>query len=531
MVIKKHLDDRELPVSQGRVLGGSSAINGLVYTPPTKETIDAWVKLGNKGWEWDSFRKSLEKSHRLTSSVDGSTSGNGPLQVWVPDIANNPWSKVWSGTLDNLGFKPVDDTSSDWSVGTIVNADTVNPATGQRSYAVSAYFEPARQRENITVITGASVQKILFDTTSTATEPTAIGVEYDTGDGTTVAYASKEVILAAGTLNSPRLLELSGVGARAKLEKLGVDVVVENPFVGENLQCHSMCAVSFESDEDALKKPSSNREALSTVTNGDMPKYLGTGLNAAAYLPFPGIDTPAGVSDLEDILRKYSREQENSEANAEPSIATANKLFEDMHAEFVHSLLRAKDGVSGYYVSSPCYVPVSGPPSPGSETYFSILLLLPHPLSRGSVHVTSASPLERNLAINPRFLSHPLDIELFARHLCQTEKIVATQPLADCIKLGGKRNPAASRIGAFTDLETAKTYLRQTSVGAHHYTGTCSMMAKEYGGVVDEKLRVYGCRNLRVCDASIFPITPPVNPQATVYAVAEHGASIIKADL
>jgi choline dehydrogenase-like flavoprotein len=504
-------------LSQGRILGGSSAINGLVYTPPSKTTIDAWVKLGNTGWEWEKFEQSLNKSRTLTCAADPGTTGHGPLQLWLPDISNDPWPKAWSGALKNLGFSPSGHVLSEPSVGTVVNPDTVNPATGERSYAASAYLDAARQRDNLTIVTGASVRRVLFERTDGQDkDPAAIGVEYNIGDETKVALAHREVILSAGTFNSSRLLELSGIGARHRLEKLGIEVVVETPFVGENLQCHAMCAVSFESDDKALESLLAREENGGTNAS----KYKGTGLNVAAYLPLPGTATLTGAADLENMLKSGSDELDGS---ATGSVSR----FAALHTEFVQSILKDKEGISGYYVATPNYVPVSGPPSPGDETYFSIVLLLPHPLSRGSAHITSRD----SLAIDPRFLSHPLDVEVLARHLCQMEDIVATQPLAKGIKQGGKRNPAAEKCAPFRDLETAKAYLRQTAVGAHHYTGTCSMMAREYGGVVDEELRVYGCRNLRVCDASIIPITPPANPQATVYAVAEHGASIIMASL
>lgn len=533
--MKESLGDKELPLSQGKILGGSSAIHGLVYTPPSRATIDAWAKLGNPGWEWENFERSIEKSCTLTST-DGSSTGNGPLQVWLPDVVDNPWSKAWNAALDNMGFGRVETAFPGPKVGTVINADTVNPVSGQRSYAVSAYLDSARQRENLTLITGVMVKKILFEKNDYE-EPIAIGVEYTQGDELRVALANKEVILSAGTFNSSRLLEQSGIGSSSRLNELGVDVVVENPFVGENLQCHSMCAVSFESIEASLDEFATNDKNTTLENRESLSRYEGTGLNVAAYLPFPGINTSDGVSDLENMIKHSSHHQTNVQPGieAEPTISKAEKLFNDFHADFVHSLLRDKTGVSGYYVSSPSYIPLSGPPSPGDETYFSILLLLPHPLSRGSAHITSAlasaSTSHPDLAIDPRLLSHPLDIEVFARHLRQVETIIGSSPLASCIRKGGKRNPAASMVGGFNDLEAAKDYLRRTSVGAHHYTGTCSMMAKEYGGVVDEEMRVYGCRNLRVCDASIIPITPPANPQATVYGVAEHGASIIKSSI
>lgn len=150
--------------------------------------------------------------------------------------------------------------------------------------------------------------------------------------------------------------------------------------------------------------------------------------------------------------------------------------------------------------------------------------MLSHPLSKGSVHITSTSPehlaSSEGLEIDPRYLSHPLDLEVLARHVQFTEQVIGrAEPLASRLK---------PRAELFKDLEQAKNYVRLTAQGSHHYTGTCSMMSRDMGGVVDDELRVYGCANLRVCDASIIPIEPRANTQAVVYGVAEMGAQIIK---
>lgn len=109
--------------------------------------------------------------------------------------------------------------------------------------------------------------------------------------------------------------------------------------------------------------------------------------------------------------------------------------------------------------------------------------------------------------------------------------MTAAEPLRSQLKPGGKRNPAAPPPGGLADLDQCKDYIRRTAVGAHHFTGTCSMMPRELGGVVDAQLRVYGCKNLRVCDASIIPLAPRANPQATIYGVAEHAANLIQSGL
>ena len=156
-------------------------------------------------------------------------------------------------------------------------------------------------------------------------------------------------------------------------------------------------------------------------------------------------------------------------------------------------------------------------------------MVLSHPLSRGHTHISSPS-VSSKPTIDPRYLSHPLDLEIFAQHLRFLETLVVTEPLASLLKPGGRRNPAFAVIGRDGDLETAKSFLRQATLSNWHPMGTCAMMPREKGGVVNERLIVYGTANLRVVDASIFPVTTRGNPQTTVYAVAERAADLIKED-
>ncbi|TFB01903.1 hypothetical protein CCMA1212_006347 [Trichoderma ghanense] len=509
------LNDRSIAFPQGKVLGGSSAINGLSFTSSSKANVDAWSRLGNPGWDWASFSQSLARSYTLTSpSAD--VTGSGPLQLSYPKDADNAWPGIWQQTLEGLGFPKSEDTAKQ-ACGPVFVPDTIHPASKTRSYAGNAYLEPARSRENLTVIPKAAVSRILFDKDGDAV--TATGVEYTKDDDKTQTAAGKEIILTAGTINSPRLLELSGVGDAKRLEKLGIDVVVDNPNVGENLQNHPLCGLSFEARDDektmdglARQDPAALQAAMAAYSQ-QLGPFASSGTNNAAQLPFPGIQTAEGKAEVEHLISKYI-------ASAD---AGANAAFVEAQADFVRSILTSPDEASGYYISFPGYAAFNpdgtmAPPPAGTGKHFSIALLLAHPLSRGSVHITSAT----DVAIDPRYLSHPLDIEILARHLGFVESIAGAQPLASHLKAVEQRNAA---------VDQAKEYLRRTAVGAHHFTGTCSMMPEALGGVVDARLRVYGVSNLRVADASIIPLTPRANPQATVYGVAEHAAAIIKGEI
>lgn len=494
--------------------------------------VDAWAQLGNSGWEWEKFSKSLSKAYTLTPTpAAAETPGTGPLQVSLPDTSDNDWPHVWADTLRSLGLEGQGDVFAGAAYGAITNPDTIHPATKQRSYAANAYLGPARGRENLTIITKAIVQKIVFNHSESG-ELVAQSVNYTQNGENKTVNTRKEVIITAGAINSPKVLELSGVGDAERLKKLGIESVIDNPYVGENLQNHVMCGLSFEVKEGvwtmdglARQDPAALGAAMEAYGKQSGP-FARSGTNASAQLPFPGIQTEEGKADLEQVLKLT---EGHDDAKTTPA-------FAESHAKLVKTILSSPEEASGFYISFPGFASFNGdgtmaPPPAGAEGYFSLALLLAHPLSRGSVHITSATGYDEQPEIDPRYLSHPLDLEVLARHLRFLQTIATEKPLSNHLKPEGKRNPGAPSAQEIQSLETAKEYVKRTAVGAHHFMGTCSMMPRELGGVVDTELRLHGCRNLRVCDASVIPLSPRTNPQATVYGVAEHAAGIIKSSL
>ncbi|KAI0117337.1 putative GMC oxidoreductase [Daldinia grandis] len=522
-VPQKGLDNREIWFPLGRLLGGSSALNGLAFSITSKANVDAWEALGNPGWGWSSFSESFKKSYSLPSE---GTDAKGPVQLAVPD-EDTEWPRVWRETLVALGFPVTDDPFSGQLSGGLTVTDSLHPATKQRSYAGNAYLEAARPRSNLTIWTKALTEKIIFDKSDI---PVATGVQVNKDGETKIVGAHKEVIISAGTVNSPKILELSGIGDAQLLQSLGIDVVVDTPNVGENLQNHPLITLSFETrgqagfetiDQIARQDQAALGAAMEAYSKQKGP-FAKSNSNIAAQLPFPGVTNEQGKQELEKVLQSAS--------SAVPDKPTS---LAEAHESFVRSILASPTEASGCYLAIPGYAGFGGDgrmagPPPGDESWLSFVLLLAHPLSRGSVHITKASADSPALAIDPKYFSHPLDLEVFARHLQFVEKFAQTEPLASALKLDGRRTPTAPPLGSFADLDKVKEYIHKTAVGAHHFTGTCAMAPRELGGVVDAQLRVYGTRNLRVCDASIVPITPRTNPQATVYGVAEHGAQIIK---
>ncbi|KAI1322371.1 putative GMC oxidoreductase [Xylariaceae sp. FL0255] len=445
------MTEPQLAVSRG----GSSTMNGFAFLHNSRASIDAWAELGNPGWDWISFTKSVAR-FALASSPPAE--GQSPLQITIPE-EDNQWPRVWRDTLANLGFLEHTAPLSGDILGSLLAAETID-LEKRRSSAAKAYLsDRVQSRKNLTICTEALATRILTEK-----------------DGTVKAT---EVILCAGAINSPRLLELSGFGGNHRLQRLGVQVVVDNPNVGENLQNHPMFTLNYE------------------VVNLE------------------------GFETIDQLLRR--------DPNA---IALAQKhLFSHFHEQFVRAHLTSPTEASGCYMTAPGFICFAGdkstmPPPAGEEKYFTISVYLAHPLSRGSVHITSPDePVSASgIAIDPNYFGHPLDLEVLARHVQLAEKIAMTEPLRTHLKLNGERGPCMSGPGGFADIQTAKKYLRDVAVGTHHWVGTCAMMPEEKGGVVDHHLRVYGCPNLRVCDASIIPIAPRSNPQGVIYAIAEHAS-------
>ncbi|KAK4035011.1 hypothetical protein C8A01DRAFT_38523 [Parachaetomium inaequale] len=526
------LGNRELVIPQGRLLGGSSALNAMNFVVGAKEDLDAWAKLGNPGWDWESFSKHLKKTYTMT---DGSkTDNNGAIQTNIPE-EETKWPKVWRDTLAGLGYPADNDPLSGDIQGAVMYPDAIHPETKTRSYAGNAYLAPARDRPNLTVWTGVTVEKILFD--KTAEDAVATGVQYTKDGQSSTVAARKEVILSAGVFHSPKILELSGIGDAKLLQSLGIDVVVDNPFVGENLQHHPMSVLSFETADDgepgfdtidalARQDPAAIAAATEAYTTSQRGPFSRTNCNTMAHLPFPG---PA--TDAESLLSTLTTTSD-SNTKQTPAYTTAATAL-------AHTALTSPATASGYYVFAPCRAN-PGPSGrnvamPSTEQYITVALLLTRPLSRGSVHLTSADPTSTP-AIDPRYLTHPLDIEVLARHVQFVDStLVKAEPLASRLKgeaEGGKRTPEGWPAGLLSrDLGETKRFLRETAGASTLYTSTCSMMPREMGGVVDSALRVYGTRNVRVVDASVMPFITRGDTMATVYGIAEKAAEGIRGGL
>lgn len=500
----------------------------LVY--PSKNSIDTWAALGNEGWDYESLSPYLAKfatvhapPQKAKDAIsltyhDEKLVSDGPIQVSFGERYGKT-NKAWFDTFDKHGMGMTGDMRSGGAQGAFQQPASIDPATKTRSFAGTAHYSAEiKNRKNLTVLTNTTVKKVLFDTSGP--EPVATGILTVSKDGTEKTLTGSEVILCAGSLMSPQILELSGVGQKALLEKFDIPVIVNNENVGEHLQDHPIVCQSFEVKDDV---PSSDVLRDPNVLNALLAQYadgaqgpMGQSNISVAYIPIADAN---GVCSEEAKKAIFSSNDKHTQT---PDGQALRKLFETTQEPSIEYMLFPGQ-INTTLPETKSMADYLAPVRP--ENSISILTLLNHPFSRGSVHITSAD-VKQLPAWDPNFNSNPLDLEVLGRPVQFLETLTATAPLSDLLKPGGARFPD---IKADT-FENAIEIVRQTEVSDFHPAGSCSMRPKDKGGVVDNRLRVYGAKGLRVVDASIFPLEPCGNIQTTVYAVAEKAADLIKED-
>ncbi|KAL4938338.1 hypothetical protein BDV06DRAFT_215188 [Aspergillus oleicola] len=530
---------------QGRQLGGSSGLNGMVFVANSRANVDAWGALGNEGWDWETLAPYYRKVFHMTLPKDpakikelgleyvdvqnASGSEDGLIQASFPNALLDPSASAWVQSLRGLGYPMKKDPFSGEAVtGGYINAAAIHPVNKTRSYSANAYYLPVKGRTNLRIVTGAQVTRVILKPLSDGEgEPTATGVEYTTNSTTQplTAKARREVILSAGAYNSPKLLELSGIGSPAVLSQFGIPVQVANSHIGENLQDHAMAGVSFEVHDSALAAAMRDYQ-----TKRSGPFTVG-GFYSSALLPVPDFADPeTGASELEKVIALALKNDDDNEDGVDRFASIAR-------CDFLRALLtNHADEATGAYFTNPAQVDFTDTgvnssdgytPTPARpENYITIFAMLLHPLSRGSTHITSASTADPP-RIDPRYLSHPVDAEILARHVRFIATIASAPRLSSFLKPGGKRSPGVPANLATAPLAEVAEYVRAACMNNYHTIGTCAMMPRHRGGVVDAWLRVWGVRGLRVVDASVVPIMPRGNIQSTVYALAERAADLV----
>ncbi|RAQ54546.1 glucose oxidase [Aspergillus flavus] len=485
-------------IRAGKALGGTSTINGMSYTRAEDVQIDNWEVVGNKGWNWKNLFHYYKKSEGFQvptkdqiahgANYNASYHGrNGPLKVgWPTSMTNSSVFPVLQQTFEKLGVQYNPDSEGGKMVGFTVHPDTLDREMNVREDAARAYYWPYEARSNLKIISNTRADKVIWANT-TKGEAVAVGVEVTNAYGTETIYADKEIILSAGALRSPALLELSGVGNPAVLNKYNIPVKVNITTVGENLQDQTNNALTWEGVETL------------------------TGL--ATFSVLPSVNQLYG--DNVTALASYVKFQLATYAKIVAS--ASNGAVKE--ANLVEAFERQYDLIFNSQVP---YAEVVFAPSGQSFSveYWPLL-----PFSRGSVHIQSANASDLP-AINPNYFMFGQDAEAQITVAQYIRKALGTAPLSGLV--GDEVSPGLDVLPASASSSTWTKWIEANYRTNYHPVGTNSMLPREKGGVVSPELKVYGTKNLRVVDASILPFQLCGHLTSTLYAVAERASDLIK---
>ncbi len=456
--------NRRIPMPRGKVLGGSSSINGLLYVRGQARDYDGWAQLGNRGWSYDDVLPYFRKSENRETGADDYHGTGGPLNVSDQSEALPICDAVVAageeiGLPRNADYNGADQEGVGYYQLTVRN--------GRRASAAVSFLRPALKRPNLHVETHAQATEILFDGSR------ATGIAYRVGGAERRATAAREVILAGGSVNSPQLLELSGIGQPDRLRGLGIAVRQALPGVGENLQDHYVVRMSWR----GTRPDTYNERARGLPLVGEVLRYA---FRREGFLSM-------GAATVFAFVR------------TRPELETPDVQYHIMPASFADPQKRILDKFPGLSCA-PCQL---------------------RPESRGSIHIESADPLAPP-TVRPNFLATQLDRDTIVAGMRIGRRLMRAAAL------DGYRGP---EIKPGEDIDTDDALLehaRQTGATVYHPVGTCKMGSDDQA-VVDSELRVRGLEALRVVDASIMPTVTSGNTNAPTIMIAEKAADMIRA--
>ncbi|KAJ4350390.1 uncharacterized protein N0V89_009011 [Didymosphaeria variabile] len=514
------LGDKTYNVNVGKVLGGGSVINGMVYDRGNAADYDAWEALGNEGWGWAGMEPyfikgttfqppSAEVAEAFNITWDPDTYGNGPLSVSITDTQYADINEYWAAWKASGVSVPVDGNSG--AVGPSWFGNTMDKRTGRRAHARYAYYDPIVNRTNLHVMTKTTAQKIVWDK---AQETMARGVEIqDANNKTSVVFAKKEVILAAGAVQTPKLLQISGVGPRSVLDAAGVHVRYANDGVGSNFQDHPYGTIVFNTTSKAFPNVNSlttnatfNASAWEEYVEHKTGPYTYARGNALAFISLPDM-----TSEVDALVASLSNQ---SAASYLPNIyRNSTKLLKGFAAqrEVIAGLFKRRDAAVAEF------------PVPPDGAYG--LVGIEKPLSRGIIHLNASNPTGPPTIQFNAFMN-PVDKKILGIGTRFFRSVWNRPELSELVH--GETIPGANYT---SDEEIFSALLAKASVAPtlSHPSASCPMMPEENGGCVDSTLMVYGTQHLSIIDASIIPIIPSCHLQATMYGVGEKAADVIKA--
>jgi choline dehydrogenase len=454
-----YLHERRLYWPRGKVVGGSSAINAMIYIRGNRADYDSWRELGNVGWGFAEVLPYFKKSENQERGASEFHGVGGPVNVADPRYVN-PLTRAFLAAAEEIGIARNSDFNGAEQDGAALYQ--VTQKDGARWSAADGYLQPARERSNLTVLTGAHATRVLME------GKRAVGVAFLRGGVAEEACADREVILAGGTVNSPQLLMLSGIGPASELKAAGISPMHDLPGVGKNLQDHPMVSVGY---------------LCTQKISLDGAETLG---NFLRWLVWKNGPLASNVAEAGLFLR----------TRVGLAVPDLQLLFGPAYYRG-HGLVRRKEHCFGF-----------GP-------------TLITPESRGEISLRSANPLDAP-AIRANYLSTDADLRTMIAGVRLARRLAHAKSF-DQFR-GEELHPGAAMT---SDAEIAE-FLRNELETLYHPVGTCKMGVDGLA-VVDAQLRVRGIEGLRVVDASIMPRVPAGNTNAPVIMIAEKASEMIRA--
>lgn len=461
------LNGRSIEWPRGKVLGGSSSLNGLLYVRGQPQDYDRWAQMGNRGWSWQDVLPLFKRSENNERGADEFHSDTGALSVSDMRI-ERPITDAWVKAAQTLGYPYNPDYNGETQEG--VGFFQLTSRKGWRCSSAVAFLNPVKSRKNLTIITNAQVEKINI------TDKRATSVQYRRGKGDPVTItADREIILSGGSINSPQLLMLSGIGEAEQLQDHAIPMIKNLPGVGKNLQDHLQARLVYKCNEPTLNDEVSNifgqaKIGVQYMLNRTGPMSMAASLATGFLKTQPDLETP----DIQFHVQPLSAE--NPGKGADPFSA---------------------------FTMSVCQL---------------------RPESKGEIRLASADGRDYPKII-PNYLSTETDCRTVVAGVNMARRIARAAPLA--AKISQEFRPNADL--DMDDYDATLDWARNNTASIYHPTGTCKM-GQDPMAVVDDRLRVHGIQGLRVADCSIMPEIVSGNTNAPAIMIGEKASDLIKED-
>jgi choline dehydrogenase len=461
------LNGRKIEWPRGKVLGGSSSLNGLLYVRGQPRDYDRWRQMGNEGWAWDDVLPLFKRAENNERGADDFHGNEGPLSVSNMRI-QRPITDAWVAAAQAAGYKFNPDYNGAEQEG--VGFFQLTARNGRRCSAAVAYLNPARSRDNLEIITHAQVDRIVVE------DGIAKAVTYtDRAGKEQTVRAKREIILCGGAINSPQLLMLSGIGEADQLSEHGIEIKKNLPGVGKNMQDHLQARLVYKTHEATL--------------NDEVSSFLGQAKIGLKYLMFRAGPMTMAASLATGFLKTRDH-------------------LETPDIQFHVQPLSAEN------------------PGKGADKFsaFTMSVCQLRPESKGEIRLKTAKPRDYPKII-PNYLSTKTDRDTIVEGVNIARRIARHAPLTSKISEEFRPNPDLP----MDDYDATLDWARNNTASIYHPTGTCKM-GQDKGSVVDARLRVHGVQGLRVADCSIMPEIVSGNTNAPAIMIGEKASDLILED-